>query len=241
MNKPSLSILHTSDVHLDNNIGGPGEESHAQLGFIRVIDRALELEVDLFLLAGDLFDDNRVNESCFEFVNTQLARLTCPVVMVAGNHDCLTDHSVYHRYDPTGAGDHVRFIRDEPGATTEFPELGLTVWGRGIVDHHTDNQPLEYVPPRNSQHWYVGVTHGYYAEQAIMCSSLITHAEIESSGLDYLALGHFHAYQLIEAGNTVAAYPGSPNRDLHNQELTAAHIRLCPDDGVRINRVLLIE
>lgn len=238
--KQKLNLLHTSDIHLDNTIGGPGEESPGQIGLMRVVDRALEMEVDAFVLAGDLFDHNRVGEACLEFTTAQLARLKCPVLMVTGNHDCMADYSVYHRYDPTDAGDHIIFLRDENGGTVSLDHLGLTVWGKGIVDHHPDNKPLEHVPAYDGDHWYLGITHGYYVNRgAEMYSSLITPDEVEASGLDYLALGHVHVFSTMFHGNTHAAYPGSPNLGQGAKEMTAAHVVLDPDAGVLINRLAL--
>lgn len=238
--KRPLTLLHTSDIHLDNTIGAPGAESAGQVGFMRVIDTAIAMNADALLLAGDLFDHNRVGIECLTFASAQLGRLNCPVIMVTGNHDCLADYSVYHRYDPGEAGEHIHFIRDEPGGLLELDELGVRFWGRGIVDHHPDNRPLEVVPPRDGDAWYVGLAHGYYVERgAEMYSSLITPAEIEASGLDYLALGHVHVFQSMRHGNTVAAYPGSPNRAQGAREMTAACVRLDPADGVSVDRVVL--
>ena len=233
-------ILHTSDIHLDDKLGGPGEESFAQRGLIDVVDKSLELDVDLFLLAGDLFDHNRVKAKCLEFASEQLARVRCPIVMITGNHDCMTDYSVYHRYDPMEAGPHVNFIKEEDGAILSFEDLGVKVWGKGIVDHHPENQPLADVPQKDHDGWYIGMTHGYYVERgAGMYSSLITPGEIAESTLDYLALGHVHVFTEIKHGSTLAAYPGSPNINQGTREMTAAHVEFHPDRGVQINRVEL--
>ena len=80
-----LTLLHTSDVHLDDRVDET-RPSTGQLGFMSVIDKALELDVDMLLLAGDLFDHNRVKEACLGFASEQLARLSCPVVMITGNN-----------------------------------------------------------------------------------------------------------------------------------------------------------
>jgi DNA repair protein SbcD/Mre11 len=232
--KTRTTLLHTSDIHLDNTLGGAGDESPGQLGLMHVVDKALALDVDLFLLAGDLFDHNRVNSRCLEFASEQLARLRCPVVMVTGNHDCLTDYSVYHRYDPTEAGDHIHFIREEGGAVVQA--AGVNVWGKGIVDHHPGNKPLQLVPPAEGEGWYLGVTHGYYINRgATMYSSLITPDEVEASGLDYLALGHVHVFSTWQHGKTHAAYPGSPNVIQGTRERTAAYVVLDPKKGVIID------
>ncbi|MDA0788956.1 MAG: DNA repair exonuclease [Proteobacteria bacterium] len=233
-------LLHTSDIHLDDKLGGPGEESYAQLGLMGVVDKALALDVDLFLLAGDLFDHNRVKAPCLRFATEQLARLRCPVVMITGNHDCMTDYSVYQRFDPRDAGDHIYFINEEQGGVLSFPEWDLKIWGRGIVDHHPENKPLEGVPGKDHNGWYIGMVHGYYVERgAGMYSSLITPDEIEASQLDYLAMGHVHVFSEVRHGRTQAVYPGSPNVNQGTREMTAAHVEFKPGEGVQVNRVEL--
>jgi DNA repair exonuclease SbcCD nuclease subunit len=238
--KAVCNILHTSDIHLDNDIGDTGNESPGQLGFIQVIDMAIKMRVQLFLLAGDLFDHNRVKQPCLDFTSAQLARLNCPVVMISGNHDCLADYSIYRTYDPTNAGDHIHFIKEENGAVVDFDSLGVRVWGKGIVDHHPGNKPLDCIPTSDFDGWYIGMTHGYYIGRgADSYSSIITPEEIAGSGFDYLALGHVHVFATMQHGATLAAYPGSPNIGQGIKEKTVAHIVLDPVSGVTVNRLVL--
>src|SRR5688500_16134162 len=82
-----LRIAHTSDVHLHNGEDG----AHVRTAFTRVVDAVIRTEAELFLIAGDLFDDNRVRKDVIEFVYEQLARVECPTVLIAGNHDCWED------------------------------------------------------------------------------------------------------------------------------------------------------
>jgi len=240
--KSACSILHTSDIHLDNEIGCRGEESSAQLGLIQVVNKAVELDVQLFLLAGDLFDHNRVKQPCLDFASEQLARLHCPVVMIAGNHDCLADYSIYQSFHPPSVAPHIHFIKEEEGAVIDFHELGVRVWGRGIVEHHPANKPLGRVPDTDFEGWCVGVTHGYYVDRGgDSYSSLITPEEIAASQLDYLALGHVHVFSSMLHGETRAAYSGSPNLNQGSKDQTAAHILLHPDTGVTVNRVVISD
>lgn len=236
-------VLHTSDIHLDNVIGPVGEESPAQRGLISVIDASIALEVDLLLLAGDLFDHNRVKAPCLDFATEQLARATCPVVMISGNHDCLADYSIYHEYDPCDAGDHIYFIRDSDGGVVDLPQQQMTVWGNGIVDHHRENKPLGNMPSErlsDQDHWFVGMTHGLYVDdEESIYSSLITADEIEASPFDYLALGHVHMYRTMSHGGTRAAYPGSPNVGHTGGAMTAAHVSFDPVSGVAVERLIL--
>jgi DNA repair protein SbcD/Mre11 len=87
-----IKLIHTSDVHLESDTFGKSEEGRMfrrkiQRAFQRVVDRVLEEQADLFLIAGDLFDSNRVPESGVEFVHNELSRLSCPVILIPGNQD----------------------------------------------------------------------------------------------------------------------------------------------------------
>ena len=58
-----LRIIHTADVHLGARHDDLGEQASAQrerqfAAFTATVDLALAEKVDLFLIAGDLFDSN---------------------------------------------------------------------------------------------------------------------------------------------------------------------------------------
>ena len=202
-----LRIAHTSDVHLHNGEDG----AHVRTAFTAVVDAVIRTEAELFLIAGDLFDDNRVRKDVIEFVYEQLARVECPTVLIAGNHDCWEDRGVLRRMDLSAAGSHVTLLDDIDGTSVEFPELHATVWGRCMVDHTPQYRPMAGSPPRTRDLWHIGMAHGLYVEDPTTeRSSLITPQEIEASGFDYLALGHVHAHRQMRHGKTLACYPGVP-------------------------------
>lgn len=241
MPRPLLTLLHTSDLHLVNLAGAP-EESPCHLGFIRIVQEARAGDVAALLIAGDLFDNNRANQECMEFVYDQLGLLTCPVVIIPGNHDCFNHDSVYHRFDASRAGAHVHLLTREEGETLELPELDLRIWGRGIVEHHPGHQPMSGVPARTGEGWHIGLTHGYFVDRGPNAySSLITAAEIEGADLDYLALGHVHVYADVSRGDTCAAYSGSPTSATGGAGGTAAWVTLHPDRGASVLPLHLVR
>ena len=202
-----LKIAHTSDVHLDD--GAEGER--AQAAFVSVVDQVRLSEAELFLIAGDLFDHNRVSARVIEFVYAQLARIACPTVIIPGNHDCFNERSILRRTDFTQVGAHVHLLSDQDGSQITLDELHATVWGRGMIEHEPENKPLRGVPARVGDCWHIGMAHGFYVDYPeTMRSSLITPDEIAASGFDYLALGHVHVAAQHRHGNTLACYPGTP-------------------------------
>ena len=111
-----LRVLHTADVHLESDGYGDAcqQAAHRERErrmFRKIVDRALSDEVDLVLIAGDLFDHNRVGDEAVEFVRAELARLSQPVVILPGNHDVLRANAIYDRHDFTTGAPHVHLIR----------------------------------------------------------------------------------------------------------------------------------
>lgn len=244
MPRPRVKIIHTSDVHLESDTFGKSEESKVfrqriASAFSKVVDRVIEEHADLFLIAGDLFDSNRVPQSGVEFAFAELARVSCPVVLIPGNHDCYDERSIYKKVDFTAAGPHVYALTDEEGSTLEFPHLQATVWGKGMIEHDHAYKPLAGVPTRRGDAWHIGMAHGYFVEEeGVERSSLITPQEVAASGLDYLALGHVHVFGDRSQGATKACYPGTPS-PLHfsvNGGGSVALIILDPDAGVTITQ-----
>ena len=200
-----LKIIHTSDVHLNDEADGV----QVREAFSQVVDAVLDTDSDLFLIAGDLFDHNEVQRKTVDFVYAQLARVSCPVVIIVGNHDVWDERSIVRRMDFGKAGRHVNLLDNADGAQVTFSELHATVWGRCMLDHDRSNKPMAGVPPRQGDMWHIGMAHGLYSDDPdTERSSLISPYEIEASGFDYLALGHVHAHRQMRHGATLACYPG---------------------------------
>ena len=228
--KRPLRIAHTSDVHLHDG----SDAAHVRHAFSQVIDAVYDSGAELFLIAGDLFDHNRVDRDVIDFVYRQLARVSCPIVIIAGNHDCWEERAVLRRMNFGHAGNHVTLLDEPEGALVEFPELHATVWGRCMIEHDPTNKPLAGFPPRTRDMWHIGMAHGLYSDDTdCERSSLITPQEVEASGFDYLALGHVHAHRQMRHGNTLACYPGVPAPYYGTQAVgSMAFIDLVPGETV---------
>ena len=248
MPQRSLKIIHTSDVHLESDTFGRSAEGQAyrqriQDAFRSVVDLVQAQQADMFLIAGDLFDSNRVPEEGVAFVHQELGRVTCPVVLIPGNHDCYDHRSIYKKVDFREAGSHVHTLTEENGRTITFPELEATVWGKGLVDHDPQYRPLGGVPERIQGFWHIGMAHGYFMEEDEgQRSSPVTPGEISQSGLDYLAMGHVHVFTDLSHGETTACYPGTP-APLHlgvSEGGCVALVDLHPESGVTLSQQKIV-
>lgn len=180
-------------------------------GLRRVVDTALAADVDLVLIAGDLFDSARVPQPAVDETVAHLARLRMPMVLVPGNHDCVDEQSIYRRVDLGSVGPQLHFAGDPAGEQFLFPDLSLAVWARGIEVHHPRHRPLAGYKPAPEGFWDIVVTHGHFTQVLDSYrSSPITPDDIAALESDYVALGHWHTFTDVSQGAVTAVYSGSP-------------------------------
>jgi DNA repair exonuclease SbcCD nuclease subunit len=238
-----LRVLHTADVHLGSDGYGDAAQQAAhhersRRAFRGVVDRALADEVDLVLIAGDLFDHNRVPDETVEFVRAELGRLRQPVVILPGNHDSLYANAIHDRHDLGGGTSHVHVIRRLSGESVELPELDAVVWGRAMEEHTLEFQPLAGIPSRDDGRWALAMAHGFFYEsrQRPDRSSPIFADEIRDSGWDYVALGHQHVQTDVSQGPVAAYFSGAPVIEWGGGQRGASVLRieLSSEHGIRV-------
>jgi DNA repair exonuclease SbcCD nuclease subunit len=239
-----LRVLHTADVHLEGDGYGSAAEQAAQRArgrraFRQVIDRALADAVDLVLIAGDLFDHNRVADETVAFARAELDRLRQPVVVLPGNHDSLCANSVYDRPAFTAGASHVQVIRRLDGEVIEFPQLDAVVWGRAMEEHEPRFHPLAHIPARRAGRWCLALGHGFFygERQRPERSSPIFGDEIRDTGWDYVALGHHHVRTDVSQGGVAAWYAGAPAPDGGEDGALGSALRIdfSAEAGIRVH------
>jgi DNA repair exonuclease SbcCD nuclease subunit len=225
---PDLVIAHSSDLHLD-----VGDDNVALLPLAQVIDAARAAGADVLLLAGDVFDHNRVPLAFLERVAARLVAAGLRIVLLPGNHDPLTPDSAYYR---GGLADldnvHVIGVSDPEAAC--FPDLDLEVWGRAHRDYG-DMAPLEQ-PRQRTTRWQVAMAHGHVVTRPSelgrwRASWLILPEQIAATRADYLALGHWNRPACLSNGAVPAYYSGAP--DVAG---TLNVVRLRPGAPARVTR-----
>ena len=205
-------VLHTSDVQLGapfHFLGEKGARHRDQIRqtFRRIVDLALGADFDLVLIAGDLFNDGRPTQSTVDFVAAQLGRLSIPVCILPGNHDCYDDTSVYRTAHFPAT---VRILTGQPSVLT-FPDLDVTVYGNAITSRQSRLSPLGGLAPTGATRWHIAMAHGNLVRSDIPTPTRpITPDELRHSGMDYVAMGDWHAFADYTQGGVRACYSGSP-------------------------------
>lgn len=235
--RTELRVMHCSDIHLDSDRGSP---AHYRDGLEAVLDAGLAAGAELTLLAGDLFDTNQATEDTIEWTKQLFAKHAHPIVMIPGNHDCLAADGIYLRHDFDAIAN-VEMLQSPDGELRVLRALDIAVWGRGMVDHHPEYLPLADATPRPAGvRWYLGLGHGIFVPNGEHTgrSSPVHEQHIADSPFDYIALGHHHAAMEVHAGDTAAAFSGSPTDNI-GRGATYALIDLCDSTPVRMEIVNL--
>ncbi|MBI2885702.1 MAG: DNA repair exonuclease [Chloroflexi bacterium] len=199
-----IVFVHSSDLHL----GTHPDNSLASL--LAVLRTARTLAADLVLLAGDVFDHNRLPKDLLEKAADLIESAALPVVILPGNHDPLTQNSVYRR-GRLGVLPKVAIIGLTAEQTVVLPHLDLSVWGRPHISYE-DMAPLEDPSPRQT-HWQIAMAHGHWMASPADHGRawLLTSEEIAATGADYVALGHWDLAFRAGNGHVPAYYSGSPS------------------------------
>lgn len=226
--RSELILVHSSDLHLglDNH--------HEDLADLEaVLAAARDAAAGVLLLAGDVFDHNRVPIALLDRVARLLADAALPVVILPGNHDCLAPNSVYRRGGLAEPAN-VRVLGVTDDEAVALPELQLEIWGRPHLDH-ADYSPLRDPRPRGARHQVV-TAHGHWVTgpHDHHRAWLIHDEEIAALDADYLALGHWDRALPVGDGSVPAYYSGSPEL-----AKTVNLVRFTADSAVTVSRMAL--
>jgi exonuclease SbcD len=199
-----LKILHTADIHLGAKFSGLGNKSASQREQLRttfknVIATAIDESVNIVLIAGDLFDANQQPQRNVDLVIEQFNLLganNIPVCLIPGTHDSLDSSSIYRKIDFEGKCSNLKIFADENISYKEYPSLDLTVYGKPNLSNRSYTSPLEGLRRSTSSKFHIAMAHGslYIPDKVAKDDHVFKLEEVKASGMDYLALGHWHRF-----------------------------------------------
>ena len=234
-----LRILHSADWQLGARFSQFSTHGiRLRESRLETLQRTLKLaetrEVDVFLIAGDLFEDNQVDDGLVA-ATLDLFRVhtAFPIYILPGNHDPHTGpDSVWQRKAFLSAPAHVHVLRDagvidlggnarllasplhQKQSTTD-PSLKLVDLAAGL--------PADVIK--------IGVTHGALAIESRHQPNdfpIALHAATRA-GLDYLAVGHWHNW-LTDTDDGRIVMPGTPEPDRFGND-DSGHVALVEIDA----------
>lgn len=198
-----MKFIHIADVHLGMvpDQGKPWSEKRSKElyeSFFEVIERCNQQSIDLLLIAGDLFHRQPLLRELKE-VNYHFSKLThTKVVLIAGNHDYIGEHSRYREFHWC---EQVIFLGAKELQKIYIPEVSTTVYGFSYHQRDIKDAMYDNVLPSKEKGFHILLAHGGDEKNVPMNRKLI-----DMAGFDYVALGHIHK---LEGLGKAMAYAGS--------------------------------
>lgn len=201
-----MKFIHIADVHWGarperEQTFGRIREQEIKETFQRVIDHANKQQVDLLLIAGDLFDQPPMQQELRE-VDYLLSRLNhTRTVLIAGNHDHLEPHDVFSKYKWNSE---VYLLDGKQRDHISFEDLKTTIYGFSYWKNQITKPLYDRMKPdeREDSDFSILLAHGGDASHIP-----IQREALKWSGFDYIALGHIHKPEIIF--EDLMAYAGS--------------------------------
>lgn len=207
-----MKFLHCADIHLDSpfSLASPTEagkrRTELRSDFSSAVLHAKTEGCQLFLIAGDLFDDTFVTKDTMELVVHEFSAFPdCTFVIAPGNHDPYYDRSPYAL---TVWPENVHIFTSSELSYIDLPTLNTRVYGYAFTSDSLTASPLAGFHVEDETKINLLVAHGDVGSPLSVYAP-ITEAELAQSGLDYAALGHIHkAEEPKKVGKTTYAYSG---------------------------------
>lgn len=215
-------FIHSADWQLGARFTGFGRAGEplreARLTTLRrALDLASQRQCNAFLIAGDLFEDNEIEDSLVETtVDCFRRHPSLPVYVLPGNHDPETGPgSVWNRRSFRTAPPHVHVLR-EAGFRDLAP--GVRLFASPLHQKVSTVDPsavlAQLTAGAKGSGLNLGITHGAPAIEGRHQPNDFPIAlnAATRAGLDYLALGHWHSWlDTLDSGRMVM--PGTPEPD----------------------------
>ncbi|WP_437276881.1 DNA repair exonuclease [Sorangium sp. So ce375] len=211
-----MKFVHAADLHIDSPLRGldryPGAPVEQIRGATRralenLVNLCLAEEVDLLLLAGDIYDGDWKDYSTGLFFAAQLSRLRAAkveVVLLYGNHDA-ESNITRHLELPENA----RRLDPRRPESIVFDRLGVAVHGQSFATKAVTDDLAAGYPDARTGLFNIGMLHtclgGREGHDNYAPCSLNT---LIGKRYDYWALGHVHTREVLSRDPYIA-FPGN--------------------------------
>lgn len=193
-----MRLIHCADLHLDSVMTThlskeKAKERKAELlhTFLRMVDYAREKQVKMILIAGDLFDKKNISATARNAVKQAVQENEdITFFYLQGNHDVnffLTEDEDIPTNLKRFGEEWTSYCIEEAGRRLVITGLELTKENAGYASHSL---------MLDLEDFNIVMLHGQEAEYAAKDKTEVIPLEhLRNKGIDYLALGHVHAYK----------------------------------------------
>ncbi|QDS92223.1 putative metallophosphoesterase YhaO [Roseimaritima multifibrata] len=197
-------FIHAADLHLDSPLqrleqyeGAPVEQIRgaSRRALENLVALALKEEVDLVVIAGDLYDGDWQEFNTGLFFVTQVSRLIkagIPVVAISGNHDAASQMTKSLPLPKNPDGSEI-MLSSRQAESRRFLDLGIVVHGRSFGKRSETENMIPGYPPADAGMFNIGLLHtSLTGAEGHDNYAPCTPAQLADKEYDYWALGHVH-------------------------------------------------
>ncbi|KHE72791.1 DNA repair exonuclease [Halobacillus sp. BBL2006] len=214
-----IRFIHSADLHLDSLFKSKGhfpERLLEQLrkstfeAFDRLVDQAINHQVDFVLLVGDLFNESIRSLKAQVYLRSgfqKLDKFGIDVFVSYGNHDYLQGD----RY-PIAFPANVHVFSSQEVEAIPFykgEEHIANIYGFSYIEREIRKRKVQEYIKKDSPHFHIAMLHGSLesnTEHDVYAPFLME--ELYARRMDYWALGHIHQRQVLSEDPPVV-YPGN--------------------------------
>ncbi len=184
-----MKFIHIADVHLGatpdrGKLWSDDRTLEIEKSFKNIIKECEEQQIDLLLIAGDLFNAPPTLQQLKD-VDFWLRRLTATkTVIIAGNHDYIEENSPWETYQFTS--NTVVLPKDRP-VNVYLEEYNVCITGYSYGREQYTERILERMKPGKEGAYNILLGHGGDKEHMPFSKE-----KLAGLGFDYVALGHIH-------------------------------------------------
>jgi len=158
--------------------------------FSRAVERARMEKVQLFLIAGDMFDDpEAIGFETLSYVTREIASLPdCRFVIAGGNHDPYIQGGIF---DSVLWPENTYIFKSDRVERFSFDDINTDVYGYSFTSKAMRECPLENFEPADKRRINIILAHGD-TEDPLSNYCPIRKKLLDGLDADYIALGHIH-------------------------------------------------
>lgn len=206
-----IKLIHFSDTHFDRPFELIKPEDFAvryaelKSSFAEMMSYINENEINIALVAGDLFDGQTLSSDTLSFIKNSFASCPeCRFFIAPGDADPYTDTSPYAR---TAWPANVHIFKSSVPEQIHIEELNCDIYGIAVSSTTSTSRPLDPPEPFSVNRTNILVIHGETDKKPEPVYPF-AEKDLVQSDFDYIAMGHHHSSDAAIHGGKYA-YSGA--------------------------------
>lgn len=246
----TVKFIQTSDWQIGMKGSGLGEAGpivrETRIESINNIMKSASREdVDFILLCGDIFEHNMVGQEEVQKVISIINKYPdVPFYLLPGNHDILGPGSIYERPIFQNVENLTIINSEEPIVVN-----GATLHPCPVTSKFSKKDASSVIPNVNSSSGvHIGIAHGSLVGKFPESNweSVVLPIEpscVDRTGVDFLALGHWHSFRTYEDGSGITrlAYSGTHEQTNYGEDTAGQCLLVQIDEKGKIPIIQCIK